>query len=116
LFQGRIDMAANDPEQAPEGGEDPRLASLDERLRKAHHEEAKRTAPVSVGAGFTGKGASQGNRVLSTLIGAPLGSMLIGWLADRWLETSPKGMLAMLFIGIIAAFTQIWRISKERAE
>lgn len=109
-------MAANEPEQAPDSGEDPRLKSLDQRLKAAHHAEAERTAPVSVGAGFTGKGASQGNRVLSTLIGAPLGSMLIGWLLDRWLETAPKAMLAMLFLGIIAAFVQIFRISRERAE
>ncbi len=111
-------MAANDPDEAPGGGEDPRLASLDERLKAAHHAEADRTAPssASTGAGFTGKGAAQGNRVLSTLIGAPLGAMLIGWLIDRWLESAPKAMLAMLFLGIISAFVQIWRISQERAE
>jgi ATP synthase protein I len=109
-------MAANKPDEAPEGGEDPRLASLDERLKAAHRSEAERTAPKGGANPFTGKGASQGNRVLSTLIGAPLGAMLIGWLADRWLGTAPKAMLAMLFLGIISAFVQIWRISKERAE
>jgi ATP synthase protein I len=109
-------MATQDTEQVPEGGEDPRLASLDERLKAAHHAEAERTAPIGTGSAFTGKGASQGNRVLSTLIGAPLGAMLIGWVIDRVLETRPKVMLAMLFLGIITAFVQIWRISKERAE
>ncbi len=109
-------MVANEPEQAPEGGEDPRLASLDERLKAAHHAEAERTAPAGQSAAFTGKGASQGQRVLSTLIGAPLGAMLIGWLIDGWLGTKPVGLLVMLFFGIGAAFTQIWRISKERAE
>ncbi len=109
-------MAANDPEQAPEGGEDPRLASLGDRLKAAHHAEAERTAPIGTGAAFTGKGASQGNRVLSTLIGAPLGAMVIGFVIDRVFETKPKAMLAMLFLGIITAFVQIWRISKERAE
>ncbi len=113
---GRIDMATNEPEQAPEGGEDPRLASLDERLKAAHHAEAQRTAPIGQSNGFTGKGASQGQRVLSTLIGAPLGAMLIGWLIDRWFGTAPAGLLIMLFLGIGAAFTQIIRISKERAE
>jgi ATP synthase protein I len=113
---GRIDMAASDPDEAPGGGEDPRLASLEDRLKAAHHLEAERTAPKGANAAFTGKGASQGNRVLSTLIGAPLGAMLIGWLLDRWLDTRPKAMLIMLFLGIISAFVQIWRISKERAE
>ena len=54
--------------------------------------------------------------MLSTLIGAPLGAMLIGWLIDRWLGSAPKAMLVMLFLGIISAFVQIWRISQERAE
>lgn len=109
-------MAADKPEEAPEGGEDPRLASLDERLKAAHRTEAERTAPKGADSPFTGKGVSQGNRVLSTLIGAPLGAMLIGWLADNLLGTAPWAMLAMLFLGIISAFVQIWRISQERAE
>jgi ATP synthase protein I len=109
-------MTANDPQEAPEGGEDPRLASLDERLKQAHHAEAERTAPKGGANPFTGKGVSQGNRVLSTLIGAPAGAMLIGWLIDRWLGTAPGAMLAMLFLGIVSAFVQIWRISRERAE
>ena len=109
-------MVANDPDKAPGGDEDPRLASLDDRLKAAHHAEKERTTPKGADNPFTGKGASQGNRVLSTLIGAPLGAMLIGWLIDRWLETSPAAMLTMLFLGIISAFVQIWRISQERAE
>ncbi|MGE3692586.1 MAG: AtpZ/AtpI family protein, partial [Novosphingobium sp.] len=96
-------MAATDPEEAPGGGEDPRLSSLDERLKAAHHAEQERTAPKGADNPFTGKGVSQGNRVLSTLIGAPLGAMLIGWLADRWLGTAPKAMLIMLFLGIVSA-------------
>ena len=109
-------MAMSDPGEVPGGGEDPRLASLEDRLKAAHHTEKQRTAPVGANAAFTGKGASQGNRVLSTLIGAPLGAMLIGWLIDRWFETGPAAMLIMLFLGIISAFVQIWRISQERAE
>ncbi len=109
-------MATNDPDEVPGGGEDPRLASLEDRLKAAHHTEKQRTAPSGANAAFTGKGASQGNRVLSTLIGAPLGAMLIGWLIDRWLGIAPRAMLVMLFLGIISAFVQIWRISQERAE
>jgi ATP synthase protein I len=114
----RIDMATDNSSQAPEGGEDPRLGSLEDRLEAAHRAEAERTAPsgVTTGSAFTGKGASQGNRVLSTLIGTPLGATIIGWLLDRWFGTAPAAMLAMLFLGIITAFVQIWRISRERAE
>lgn len=109
-------MASNDPEQAPDGGEDPRLASLDERLKQVRHAEEKRTAPAGQPAALTGKGAAQGQRVLSALIGAPLGAALIGWLIDRWLDSAPVGLLVMLFLGFGAGISQVLRISKERAE
>jgi len=32
---------------------------------------------------------------------------------SRVLESAPKAMLVMLFLGIISAFVQIWRISQE---
>jgi ATP synthase protein I len=109
-------MATNDPEQAPDDGGDTRLGSLDERLKAAQRAEAERTAPVGIGTPFSGKGTSQGNRVLSALIGVPFGGLVVGFAIDEVLGTRPWAMLAMLFFGIIAAFVQIWRISKERAE
>lgn len=109
-------MTADDTGKVPDGDEDPRLASLEERLEAAHRSEAERTAPRQVGNVFTGKGVSQGNRVLSALIGAPLGGLVIGFAADQVLGTRPAAMLAMLFLGILAGFVQIWRISRERAE
>jgi len=109
-------MGTDDTGQAPDGDEDPRLTSLEERLRDAHHAEAERTAPKAVRNGFTGKGVSQGNRVLSTLIGAPLGGLIVGFALDQLFGSRPAAMLTMLFFGIVAGFVQIWRISKERAE
>lgn len=108
-------MTMIDPEQAPNGGEDPRLTSLDERLRAVHHAEKARTAPLQP-PGMTGKGSAQGQRVLSALLGAPLGAALIGWVIDRFAGTSPFGLLVMLFLGFGAAISQVLRISKERAE
>ena len=108
-------MATNDPEKNPDGVEDPRLTSLDERLRAVHHTEKARTASTQV-PGMTGKGSAQGQRVLSALLGAPLGAALIGWVIDRFAGTSPFGLLVMLFLGFGAAVSQVLRISKERAE
>ena len=108
-------METNDPEKNPDGVEDPRLTSLDERLRAVHHTEKARTASTQV-PGMTGKGSAQGQRVLSALLGAPLGAALIGWVIDRFAGTSPFGLLVMLFLGFGAAISQVLRISKERAE
>ena len=109
-------MAANDPDEAPGGGEDPRLSSLDERLKAAQQAEAERTALSSANSALSGKGVPQGNRVLSTLIGAPLGSVAVGYVIDRLFGTFPAALLTMLFLGVIAAGVQIWRISQERPE
>lgn len=108
-------MAANDPDQAPLGGEDPRLASLDERLDQVRRAETQRTAPARQ-PGFTGKGSAQGQRVLSALLGAPVGAALIGWLIDRFAGTAPWGLLIMLFLGFGAAISQVMRISKEKVK
>mgnify|MGYP002132406647 CR=1 FL=1 len=109
-------MAMSDPGEVPGGGEDPRLASLEDRLKAAHHTEKQRTAPPVANAAFTGKGVSQGNRVLSALIGVPIGSFAVGLAIDWFFGTRPVAMLVMLFLGIISAFVQIWRISQQRAE
>ena len=60
-------------------------------------------------------GASRMSGVL-LLIGAPVGGAVIGFAIDSLAGTAPKAMLVMLFLGLIAGFVQIWRISKERAE
>jgi len=109
-------MEADDTGKAPGGDADPRLASFEERLEAAQRAEAERTAPIAVSSLFTGKGASQGNRVLSALIGAPLGGLFVGFAIDQFAGTRPWAMLAMLFLGIAAGCVQIWRISKERVE
>ena len=109
-------MSGDNSDEAPGGDEDPRLTSLEERLRKAHLTEAERTAPKAGADALSGKGVSQGNRVLSVLIGAPLGSAVIGFAIDSLFGTGPKALLTMLAIGIVVAFVQVWRISQERAE
>jgi len=109
-------MATDDTGQAPDGGDDPRLTSLEERLRVVQHEEDKRTSPMKAPNLLAGKGSSQGNRVLSAIVGAPLGGLFVGFALDQLLGTRPWAMLAMLFFGIVAGFVQVWRISQERAE
>lgn len=108
-------MGMDDTDKAPDGVEDPRLASLDDQLRAAHHAKDKLT-PKEVSNPFAGKGVSQGNRVLSAIVGTPLGGLIVGYTIDQFAGTRPKVMLVMLFLGIIAGMVQIWKISQERAE
>lgn len=105
-------MAEENPGQDFGEAEDPRLTALDERLRQARGSDAARSG-VKVDAD---RGYSQGNRVISALIGSLVGSALIGWLIDRWFGTSPWGLIVLLFLGIAVAFRQIIRIGNERPE
>jgi ATP synthase protein I len=103
-------MAENEPWQDPKSPQDARLASLDERLRKAQAEEAERTGAARGPAATHYR--SPAYRVLSVLIGYPLGSALIGWLIDRWIGTRWV-VLAMLFLGFGAAIREVWKISQQ---
>jgi ATP synthase protein I len=85
---------------------------LDQRIAKARATEQAQVG----GAAPAPKGYGQGSRVLAELIGVPTGAALIGWVLDRWLGTSPWILLVLLALGVIAAFRNIFRISKERAE
>ena len=38
----------------------------------------------------------------------------IGWLLDRWLETSPLFLLMMFFLGAIAGMLNVWRVFTGR--
>ena len=106
-------MNANDPGQDPTGAEDARLTSLEERLKMAHQAEQVRTGKARK---KSDKGYSQGNRVLAELIAGIAGGALIGWLIDRWLDSSPVALLVSMFLGIAVAFRNIIRISNERPE
>ena len=86
-------------------------ADLDARLARAQSARVEGTAPVK-----PAKGYSQGSRVLAELIGAPIGGGIIGWALDRWFGTSPWLLLIFLALAIVAAFRNIFKISKERAE
>ncbi|HEV2866402.1 MAG TPA: F0F1 ATP synthase assembly protein I [Allosphingosinicella sp.] len=102
-------MAENEPRQDPGLPEDARLTSLDRRLKQAQAEEAARTGRHERTAAYY---RSPGYRVLSVLIGYPLGTALIGWGIDYFAGT--RGVwVAMLFVGFGVAMWEVWKISKS---
>ena len=103
-------MVENEPGLNPLA-EDARLTSLDERLRKAKTDEAVRTGAVP----DEGQASYRlGNRVLAELIGGMVGGAAIGYALDWLLDTSPWFLLGLLFLGTVAAFRNIIRISAKR--
>ncbi|HEY0271008.1 MAG TPA: AtpZ/AtpI family protein [Sphingomonas sp.] len=106
-------MAEDGPGGFPDGGVGKQRSSLEERLAAAHRAEAERTGTAmrKPEAGYR-----QGSRVLTELIAGLAGGGLIGWVLDRWLNTSPWLLLVLLFLGFSVACRNIYRISNERPE
>ena len=86
---------------------------LDRRIANARAAEEARvgTTPAQ-----SAKGYSQGSRVLMELIGAPLGGGVLGWAIDHWFTGTHWGLIVGIVLGVVVAFRNIFRISKERAE
>ena len=102
-------MAESEPGQDPDLPEDARLTSLDRRLKQAQLEEAQRAGGRHVVGGYM---KSPGYRVLSVLIGYPLGSALVGFAIDYLAGT--RGIwVAMVFVGFAIAMWEVWKISKQ---
>ena len=102
-------MAENEPGQDPGLPEDARLTSLDRRLKQAQADEAVRGEKRHGPADYH---KSPGYRVLSVLIGYPLGSALLGAGIDYFAGT--RGVwVAMIFVGFAIAMWEVWKISKQ---
>lgn len=93
--------------------EDARIRSLEQRIKRAEHDEAVRTGSMRQGADANYR---LGNRVLAELIGGLAGGAIVGWVLDRLIGTSPWLLLVFLFLGIIVAFRNIIRISTKRPD
>ena len=107
---GKDGMAENEPWQDPKSPQDARLASLDERLRQAQADETERTGVKQ--SETVAYYRSPAYRVLSVLIGYPLGTALIGYAIDRFAGT--RGVwVAMVFVGFAVAIWEIWKLSKQ---
>jgi ATP synthase protein I len=94
-------------------GEDARIDALEARLKAAREREEERNRPQATG---TDANYRSGNRVLADLLGGILGGLVFGWLVDWLAGTTPWGLLAGLFLGIIVAFRNIFRMANTRSD
>ena len=89
--------------------EDARIDALEERLKAAREREEGRNRPRGSGVDANYR---SGNRVLADLLGGLLGGAVIGWAVDALFGTSPWGLLVGLFLGIVVAFRNVFRMAK----
>jgi ATP synthase protein I len=105
-------MVANGPGEEPHSPKDSRLTSLDERLDRVKAEEAAREGK-RVSAESQRVIRQAGSRILSVLIGYPLGGGLIGWALDQWLQTLPWMTLVLMFLGFGLAVREVLRTANK---
>ena len=78
------------PDAAPEGA-----------LRTAH-----RGAASAVADGWVAGGS---------FFGSIMAGALLGWLADRWLDTDPWLVAAGIVLGSVSAFVRMWELVRKPA-
>jgi len=91
--------------------EDARIDALEARLKAAKEREDERNRPQ---VSEPDASYRSGNRVLADLLGGVLGGAIIGGTIDYFANTSPWGLLVMLFIGIGVAFRNIFRMANTQ--
>ena len=105
---------AHDPNDAPQGpvAEDPALDSLEARLAAARKTEEERLAKDN--ASLAGTGPALGFNVVSTMIGYPLGGIIIGFAIDQWLDTTPWVTIGLMFAAFFGAVLQVVRSNQHK--
>ncbi len=87
--------------------------SLSERIAKFEAimtDEKKKQSPAQMPvAGFALAG-----RVATELVAGISVGTFLGWLIDRWLETTPIFMLILFFLGAAGGLMNIWRLLTGR--
>ena len=113
--KGVFSTVAHDPkdEAAPAVAEDPQLGSLEVRLAAARKAETERLARDR---GPVREGSAVGFQIASTMLGYPLGGIVIGWVLDGLFGTRPWVMIGLMFTAFVAACLQIVRSGKLRAD
>ncbi|WP_305095758.1 AtpZ/AtpI family protein [Croceibacterium aestuarii] len=100
---------ANDPDNAPIG-EDPQIDSLEDRIAAARTAEDARVAKEH---GTAGTGQNIGMQVISTMVGYPLGGILIGLVLDNVLGTLPWLTIVLMFLAFAGACIHVVRMNKN---
>ena len=104
---------AHDPNDAPKPAmkEDPALDSLEARLAAARKTENERLAhehvPVNQNTGMAWS-------AVSTMLGYPLGGIIVGFGIDQWLDTTPWVTIGLMFTAFVGALLHVGRINKNR--
>ena len=95
-------------------GEDRELDSLDSRIHAARKAEDARLAKEH--APMRGAGNASGFYIASTMVGYPLGGIIIGFTLDHVFETTPWITIGLMFTAFAGACIQVVRTMNSSAD
>jgi ATP synthase protein I len=107
MAQARGDDDRNEP-PADEAALSARLQRLGERLGHHHSDRPSENDPRQ-GANAGTSGLARGMRLSAEFAAGILVGAAIGWALDRWLGTSPWGMIVLLLLGFAAGVLNMMR-------
>lgn len=101
-------LVADKPDATTPGlvGEDPALGSLDARIEAARRAEDERLAKAHAPMKGT---APTGWYVASTMVGYPLGGIVVGFTLDNVFGTTPWITIGLMFTAFAGACLQVVR-------
>jgi ATP synthase protein I len=103
----RGDDDRNDP-AADEAALSARLQRLGERLGQHQADRVSGSDPRQ-GANADASGLARGFQLTAEFVAGILVGAAIGWLMDRWLGTSPWGLIVWLMLGFAAGVLNMMR-------
>jgi ATP synthase protein I len=86
-----------------------RLQSLGERL--AHQKGPSPQTEAQSGSKSDPSALARGFRLSTELVAGVLVGAFIGWALDKWLGTSPWGMMVFLLLGFAAGVVNVVRVA-----
>jgi len=92
------------PEEAARSARLRRLGERLDQVGRRRVEPGSASGPTADVSGF-----ARGMRLSAELVGGVVLGFLFGWLIDRWLGTSPWGMIVFLLLGFAAGVLNVMR-------
>jgi ATP synthase protein I len=111
-------LSSGDPavQGAPEGmtceravnehAPDDRLSELQARIDRLKDEQSRRKVD---GQAKPTSGYGMAFTITADMVGGLIGGAGLGWLVDRWLQSSPVGLIAFFFLGAAAGMWNAYR-------
>lgn len=91
---------------------DPRLKNIKDKLSAIRSKDLAEKKEQSE-SDSDNDNMQEGLRAGAELITSILAGGLIGYGLDRWLDTMPIFLIAMLILGVITGFVNVWRTTQN---